>query len=74
MAVDDALAQAPTSRLYNTFWPIHASKVGGLLWKAITFLTGLSLATLALYGAESYRRKLFPARRRRPGPAAAPAE
>jgi uncharacterized iron-regulated membrane protein len=67
VGVEDALAQAGPARLYNAFWPIHASKVGGLAWKVLTFLTGLSLAALSLYGAESYRRKLFPVRRPRPG-------
>jgi uncharacterized iron-regulated membrane protein len=75
LAVDDALAQPPQARFYNAFWPVHASKVGGLAWKAVTFLTGLSLAALAIYGAESYRRKLFPARRgRQTIKAPAPAE
>ncbi|MBL8555583.1 MAG: PepSY domain-containing protein [Phenylobacterium sp.] len=62
--VDDALAYAPAQRAYNAFWPIHASKVGGVAWKAVTFAAGLALIALSLYGAESYRRKLFPARRR----------
>ncbi|MCR5879965.1 PepSY domain-containing protein [Phenylobacterium sp. J367] len=30
LKVDDALAQAPAQQVYNTFWPLHASKVGGL--------------------------------------------
>jgi uncharacterized iron-regulated membrane protein len=59
LAVDDALAQPAAARLYNAFWPVHASKVGGLVWKTLTFLAGLALAALSLYGAESYRRKLF---------------
>jgi len=62
MAVDDALAQGGPAQVYNAFWPLHASKVGGLAWKLATFLTGLALAALSLYGAESYRRKLFPGR------------
>lgn len=73
IAADDALAQSASARAYNGFWPIHASKVGGLAWKLVTFLTGLSLAALAAYGAESYRRKLFPPRRRRPAPVKSPA-
>jgi uncharacterized iron-regulated membrane protein len=73
-AVDDAMTQEPASRLYNAFWPVHASKVGGLPWKIATFLGGLSLAALSIYGAESYRRKLFPVRRRRStAPARSPA-
>jgi uncharacterized iron-regulated membrane protein len=59
LKVDDALAQTPAARLYNAFWPVHASKVGGVAWKLVTFLGGLGLAALSLYGAESYRRKLF---------------
>ncbi|WP_334162730.1 PepSY-associated TM helix domain-containing protein [Phenylobacterium sp.] len=62
MAVDDALAQAPAAQFYNAFWPVHASKVGGLAWKVVTLFAGLALAALSLYGAESYRRKLFPGR------------
>lgn len=72
-AVEDALAQPGAARLYNAFWPVHASKVGGLAWKALTFLAGLALAALSIYGAESYRRKLFP-KRRQPVRAPAPAE
>lgn len=70
LRVDDAMAYGRSQRLYNAFWPIHASKVGGLVWKALTFLTGLAVAALALYGAESYRRKLFARPVRRPRQAA----
>lgn len=72
-AVEDALAQPGAARLYNAFWPVHASKVGGLAWKVLTFLAGLALAALSIYGAEAYRRKLFP-KRRRVVAAPAPAE
>lgn len=64
LRIDDALAQPAGARLFNGFWPVHASKVGGLPWKGVTFLTGLALAALSIYGAESYRKRLFPARRR----------
>ncbi|HEY8571068.1 PepSY-associated TM helix domain-containing protein [Phenylobacterium sp.] len=73
LQAEDAMAHPLQQRAYNAFWPIHASKVGGLAWKLLTFLTGLSLAALAVYGAESYRRKLFPPRRARPAPMKAPA-
>ena len=59
LAADDAQAQEMGGRLFNSFWPVHASKVGGLLWKTTTFLGGLGLAILSLLGAESFRRKLF---------------
>lgn len=58
LGADDAQKQAAGARLFNSFWPVHASRVGGLLWKLITFLAGLSLAALSLYGAESFRRRL----------------
>lgn len=59
LAADDAQAQKLGERLFNSFWPVHVSKVGGLLWKTTTFLAGLSLAALSLFGAESFRRRLF---------------
>lgn len=65
VAVEDVLTGPPGARVFATFWPLHASKVGGLPWKIATFLGGIALATLAIYGAESYRRKLFPERRKR---------
>lgn len=64
-AADDPANQGAVQRLYNTFWSIHTSKVGGLAWKIASILGGLGLAALSLYGAESYRRKLFPGRRSR---------
>jgi uncharacterized iron-regulated membrane protein len=73
LAVDDALAKPPQARLYNAFWPIHASKVGGLAWKVLTFVSGVALAALAAYGAESYRRKLF-ARPPKPRPLRTPTD
>lgn len=59
LRIESAGAQPLGARLFNAFWPVHASKVGGLAWKTTTFLTGLSLAVLSLYGAEAYRRKLM---------------
>ena len=59
----DAQAQAGGTRLYNSFWPIHAAKVGGPAWRFLVFASGLALGLLSLYGAEAYRRKLFPKRK-----------
>lgn len=61
----DAQAASTGHRLFNVFWPIHAAKVGGPLWQLVVFLSGLGLTALSLYGAESYRRKLFPTRKAR---------
>ena len=65
LRTEDAMTAAPGARVYNALWPVHASKVGGSLWKLVTLLTGISLAALSLYGAEAYRRKLMPGPRRR---------
>ncbi len=62
IGVYDAQAQSPGARAFAAIWPVHAAKVGGWPWKAAIFLSGLSLAALALYGGESYRRRLFPGR------------
>jgi uncharacterized iron-regulated membrane protein len=55
----DAQAQGASARAYNSAWPLHAAKVGGLIWKVLIFLGGLSLAALSLYGGEAYRRRLM---------------
>lgn len=62
MAATDALAQPLGARLFNAFWPIHAARVGGPAWTLVVFLSGVGLGLLSLYGAEAYRRKLFPRR------------
>jgi uncharacterized iron-regulated membrane protein len=62
--VEDALRQSGAERFYNGLWPVHASRVGGVIWKLATALGGLALFALSLYGAESYRRKLFGTRRK----------
>lgn len=63
LAVEDPFTHPVRARVYDAAWPVHASKVGGLPWKVVTFLAGVCLAALSLYGAESYRRKLFRPRR-----------
>lgn len=59
LGADDALATGGAARVFNAFWPLHAGKVGGLPYRLLVAAGGLSLALLAPYGAESYRRKLF---------------
>lgn len=54
----DAQAANAGSRLFSSLWPIHAAKLG-LVWKWLTFLGGLALAALSLYGGEAYRKRLF---------------
>lgn len=64
LSVEDAFQQSGVEQVFNGLWPVHASRVGGIAWKLATLLGGLSLLALSLYGAESYRRKLFPPRRK----------
>jgi uncharacterized iron-regulated membrane protein len=75
LATWNAQAERRAGRVYNVLWPLHAAKVGGLMWKLLAFAGGLGLAALSLYGAESFRRRLARLRRTRaPRPALAPAE
>lgn len=69
IGVYDAQAQGAGARAFNGFWPVHAARVGGVIWQVIVLFGGLSLAALSLFGGEAYRRKLF---RRKPR-AASPA-
>jgi uncharacterized iron-regulated membrane protein len=70
LGVSDSRKQPAGARAYNAFWPIHAAKVGGPVWRFLVCLSGIALAALSLYGAEAYRRKLFV--RRQPSPAEDP--
>lgn len=62
VGVYDAQEQGLGARLYNGLWPVHAARVGGVLWQIMILLSGLSLAALSLYGGEAYRRRLMPKR------------
>lgn len=59
LAASDAMAQPRGVRTYNGLWPIHASKVGGPVWKVFSLLTGLSLAALSLFGAVAFAPRAF---------------
>lgn len=69
IGVSDSQKLSAGGGVYNAFWPIHAGKVGGPVWRFLVFASGVALGALSLYGAEAYRRKLFPARRREPATA-----
>ncbi len=59
LAAEDPLKSPLRAQVYAAAWPIHASKVGGLGWQLLSFMTGVSLFALSLYGAEAYRRRIF---------------
>jgi uncharacterized iron-regulated membrane protein len=55
--VDDQIQPAGV-KAFNSFWPIHAGRTGGLAYRIVLALAGLALTALSLYGAEAYRRRL----------------
>lgn len=55
----DAAAAPLPDRLVNAAYPVHAAKVGGLLYKSLVSLTGLALALLSSYSTIAYARHLF---------------
>jgi uncharacterized iron-regulated membrane protein len=65
LATLDAQALGPGTRAYNAFYPVHAGMVGGLLYEAVTFLSGLGLAILGGFGLWSFLIKQTAASRRR---------
>jgi uncharacterized iron-regulated membrane protein len=61
-------------RAYNALYPLHAGKVGGILWKLAIAATGLVLAMLGSFAVWTFwfkRPKPRPARRARPAAVAA---
>ena len=74
--VDTRNVQAmPTGiRAYNALYPLHAGKVGGILWKLVIASTGLVLAMLGSFAVWTFwfkRPKPKPVRGARPAVAAA---
>lgn len=45
-------------RLYDTFYPLHTGKAGGLIGKLFQLLTGLAPATLFITGFVMWRRRV----------------
>lgn len=70
----DVQAMPTGIRAYNALYPLHAGKVGGILWKLVIAATGLVLAMLGSFAVWTFwfrRPKPRPARRARPAMAAA---
>lgn len=54
----DACAMAPGERTVHAFYPLHAGKTGGPVYKLAVFLGGLALALVSASGTLAYLRKL----------------
>ena len=61
----DACAAAGGQKAQNLLYPLHAGKIGSLLYKWLVFVGGLALAALAMSGIWAYARKLTRGERRR---------
>ncbi|WP_292019436.1 MULTISPECIES: hypothetical protein [unclassified Brevundimonas] len=57
MATSNADALPTGVRVYNAFYPLHASSVGGWLYGAVTALSGVAMAGLGGVGAWAYLGK-----------------
>lgn len=60
----DALAMAPGAQAFNKAYPLHAGKVGGLPWRLVLTISGLSLTMLGSFAVWTFWfRRPKPARR-----------
>lgn len=77
LAVDDPAAGNTASAIQEKYYPVHAGKVGGVLWRLMLTFSGLSLfllgtlATWSFWFPKAAKRKKA---RRSPPPLAQPAE
>lgn len=61
----DALALAPQVQAYNALYPLHAGKVGGLPYRLLVTLSGLTLTLLGSLTVWTFWFRRKPKRRRR---------
>ena len=50
----DALTMAPGAQAFNKAYPLHAGKVGGLLWRLVLTISGLSLTMLGSFAVWTF--------------------
>lgn len=68
--IDDPAGASQASSINEKFYPVHTGKAGGLLWKLVMTLSGLSLALLGSLAVWSFwLRRLIHRRSRRARPA-----
>lgn len=54
LKVDDPATGSRASSIYETFYPLHSGKVGGLAWKLAMTLSGLGLTLLGALATWSF--------------------
>ena len=65
----DALKLAPRAQAYNALYPLHAAKVGGLPYRLLMTLSGLTLGLFGTLTVWTFWFARKPRRRREPSPA-----
>jgi uncharacterized iron-regulated membrane protein len=65
----DALKLAPRAQAYNALYPLHAAKVGGLPYRLLMTLSGLTLGLFGTLTVWTFWFARKPRRRREPRPA-----
>jgi uncharacterized iron-regulated membrane protein len=50
----DALALPAQARGFNTFYPLHAAKIGGLAYRLVMTLSGLAMAMLGSFAVWTF--------------------
>jgi uncharacterized iron-regulated membrane protein len=54
LAVDDPAAGDTSTAIVEKFYPIHAGKVGGLIWRLVLTFSGLVLTMLGMFATWSF--------------------
>lgn len=56
---NDALENGAGREAFNAVYPIHAAHIGGRIYDAVVFLTGLALTALGLFGLMAFSRRFI---------------
>lgn len=56
---NDALNNGVGREAFNAVYPIHAAHIGGRIYDAIVFLTGLALTALGVFGVFAFSRRFI---------------
>ena len=54
LAIDDPAAGDTAAAITEKYYPVHAAKVGGLLWRLLLTFSGLSLVMLGTLASWSF--------------------